>query len=288
MDDLKQRLQSHLEALVRERDPYLAQQGYFYVQHYIQQELGRWGTVETHAFRPGEAAVGGRARVHTNFALHLPAPANCQDRPCILIGAHYDGVPGSPGADDNASGVAVLLELARLLQAQPARYPVQFVAFDLEEYGLLGSRAYVQDLVQQQIPLRLMVSLEMLGYCVDRAHSQQYPPPLQYFYPDRGNFIALMGNIPTLRDLIHISRQIRRAGVPSHWLPVGWRGALVPASRRSDHAPFWDEGYRAILVTDTAFLRNPHYHQPSDRLETLDLEFMTGICQGLALAIQTL
>jgi hypothetical protein len=288
LDDLKQRLQSHLQALVRERDPYLAQQGYFYAQHYIQQELGRWGTVQTHTFRPLAAEVGRRAREHTNFVLDLPAQAGRHDRPTILIGAHYDSVPGSPGADDDASGVAVLLELARLLQAQPARYPVQLVAFDLEEYDLLGSKAYVQALIQQQTHLRLMLSLEMVGYRVDLPNSQQYPPPLQYFYPDRGNFIGLVGNIPTLLDLIHLSRQIRQVGVPSCWLPAGWRGKMVPPSRLSDHAPFWDAGYRAILVTDTSFLRNPHYHQPSDRLETLDLEFMSRICQGLARGIQTL
>lgn len=273
---LQQALRSHLEQLVRERDPYLASQGHFYVQQYIYDQLSQWGAVETHEFEYG-------GKTHQNLILNLPgAKPGSASRPPILIGAHYDAVPGTPGADDNASGVAALLELARSFAAQPTRSPLRLVAFDLEEYGLIGSKYYAAQLKQQQEPLRLMISLEMLGYCTSTPGSQKYPSGLQYLYPDRGDFIALIGNLRTIPDLLSLSKTIRTIGkIGCEWLPAGIRGMIVPSTRLSDHAPFWDAGYPAMMITDTAFLRNPHYHQPSDRLETLDLDFMAGVCQGL-------
>lgn len=275
-------LKQHLGILVRERDPYLATAGHYFVQQYIQQQLQQWGTVEQHEFSV-------QSRTHINLILNLPpAQPDLSTRPPILVGAHYDAVIGSPGADDNATGVAVLLEMARLLRERPPRSPVRLVAFDLEEYGLLGSRHYAAQLKQQGQSLRLMIGLEMLGYCDKTPGSQQYPPGLKYFYPSQGNFIGLIGTWPTIPDLIRLSRAIRRAGAPCEWLPAPQQGQLIPDTRRSDHAPFWDQGYRAIMVTDTANLRNPHYHQPSDCFDTLDLDFLTGICQGLVAGIRQL
>lgn len=281
---LQANLHEHLTQIVRCRDPFLDSEGHFYVQHYIREQWQQWGTVEPHEFRMGE-------RIHQNLVINLPGqnPENRDSLPPILLGAHYDAVPGTPGADDNATGVAVLLELARLLTLTPTRYPVRLLAFDLEEYGLLGSKQYAADLQRQHQALRLMISLEMLGYCDARPHSQRYPhPALQYLYPDTGDFIALIGNWSTVPDLIHLSHHIRQAQVPSQWLPAGQRGLMLPAVRASDHSPFWDCGYRALMITDTAFMRNPHYHQPSDRLDTLDMEFLTGICIGLSNGIQQL
>lgn len=278
---LKQRLQDHLSQIARERDPYLSQEGHLFVQTYIRQQLEQWGIVQTHEFVI-------QTRTHTNLTLHLPAQTSRQQQPPILVAAHYDAVPGTQGADDNATGVAALLELARSFASDPARYPLQLVAFDLEEYGLLGSDRYAVHLVEQNQRLRLMLSLEMLGYCDQAPDSQKYPPGLQYFYPDRGNFIGLIGNLPTFLDMLHFSRFIKQAGVPAQWLPAGMKGQLLKMTRLSDHAPFWDRGYPAIMVTDTAFLRNPHYHKPSDRLETLDLDFLTGVCQGLIDGIRCL
>lgn len=278
--ELKQQLQTHLSEVARERDPYLNTGGHFYVQQYIRQQFGQWGDVETHEFIV-------RGKVHQNLVLNLPS-ARDKKRPPILIGAHYDAVPGSPGADDNATGVAVLLELARSLFQEPANYPVRLVAFDMEEYGLLGSTHYAAALRQQQQPLRLMISLEMLGYRDIRPGSQRYPSGLERFYPNCGNFMALIGNWQTVPDLLRLSDRMRKAGVPSEWLPAGNRGAFLPATRRSDHAPFWDQGYRAMMVTDTADLRNPHYHRHSDRIDTLDLDFLTAVCRGLAAGIRHL
>jgi Zn-dependent M28 family amino/carboxypeptidase len=279
--ELKARLHQHLQQIARERDPYIAPGGHFFVQQYIQQELAQWGTVEAHEFQQG-------SKTHQNLILNLPATSNSQQQNPILIGAHYDAVPGTPGADDNATGVAALLELARMFALEPLKYPVRIVAFDMEEYGLVGSSSYAAELRSQKQQLRLMISLEMLGYCDPTPGSQSYPKPLDLFYPNRGDFIALIGNLSTTVDTIRLSRKMRQSGTPCQWLPVPNRGLIVPQTRWSDHSPFWDRGYRAMMVTDTAFLRNPHYHQPSDRIDTLNLDFFTGVCRSLAQGIRSL
>ncbi|BDA69754.1 Peptidases M20 and M28 [Calothrix sp. PCC 7716] len=281
--NLKTQLITHLNQIVRDRDPYIASGGHFFVQQYIQTSFAQWGSVEIHTFK-----VGGKNC--SNLILNLPCQAESEKAslPPILIGAHYDAVPGSPGADDNATGVAVLLELARMFATEPAKYPLRLVAFDMEEYGLLGSTDYAAKLKEEQQPLRLMISLEMLGYCVKTPNSQVYPAPLEKIYPNKGDFIALIGNWRTLRDLISISRSIRKVGVSSQWLPVPNRGLIVRDTRRSDHAPFWDAGYPAIMITDTAHMRNPHYHKSSDTIKTLDLDFLTGVCEGIEKGIRKL
>lgn len=280
--ELRARLQHHLTQVDRDRDPYLATAGHFFVRQYIYQQLEQWGQVSLQDFQVQGMNL-------QNLILDLPAANQAQpSKPPILLGAHYDAVPGSPGADDNATGIAVLLELARAFYQAPARYPVRLVAFDFEEtsYALAGSTYYANSL--QQAPLRLMLALEMLGYCDRTPGSQQYPPGLKYFFPNQGNFIGLIGNLKTIPDLIHLSHHLRRAGVPCRWLPAGKRGMILPDTRRSDHAAFWDRGDRALMVTDTAHLRNPHYHKPSDRLETLDIDFLTGVCRGLEMGIRSL
>lgn len=281
--DLKERLHSHLQQIVCDRDPYLATAGHFFVQQYICQQLEKYGTVESYEFTV-------RGKTHQNFILNLPG----KKRDCtpILIGAHYDAVPGTPGADDNATGVAVLLELARIFTNEPAKYPLRLVTFDLEEYGLLGGSGaseYAATLRQQNQPLRLMIALEMLGYCDPTPGSQKYPISiLERLYPNCGDFIGLIGNLPTIPDLIRLSRSIRKTGVSSQWLPVFNKGLIVPQTRLSDHAHFWDQGYPAMMITDTAILRNPHYHKASDTIETLNLDFLAGVCYGLAQGLRCL
>jgi Zn-dependent M28 family amino/carboxypeptidase len=115
-------------------------------------------------------------------------------------------------------------------------------------------------------------------------NSQHYPAGLDKLYPNTADFIGLIGSIPTIPDLIHFQHHMKPT-VPCEWLPAGWRGLAIPDTRRSDHAPFWDVGYKALMITDTANIRNPHYHKSSDRLETLDLEFLTNVCQGLIAGI---
>ncbi|NES72013.1 MAG: M20/M25/M40 family metallo-hydrolase [Okeania sp. SIO2D1] len=281
--NLQARLQNHLNEIVRDRDPYLASGGHFYVRQYIYQQLSQWGNVEIDEFK-----ITGKT--HQNLVLNLPSINNSKKHKLapILIGAHYDAVPGTSGADDNATGVAVLLELAREFSSQPLKYPVSLVAFDMEEYGLLGSQHYAEKLKQKQQQLRLMISLEMLGYCDSTPGSQSYPKGLKYFYPNQGNFIALIGNLLTIIDMFRMSIKFNKIGTNCQFLPVPNRGLIVPDTRRSDHAPFWDRGYNAIMITDTANMRNPNYHQQSDTLETLDLDFLTGVCQGLIVAIRNI
>lgn len=274
---VKQRLHTHLTEIVRQRDPYLASGGHFLVREYIRQSLAEWGEVKNHEFEF-------KGKTHQNLILDLNS-ATGSHLPPILIGAHYDAVPGTPGADDNATGVAVLLELAAMFRANPIKYPLRLVAFDLEEYGLIGSTAYARQLKLEKQKLRLMLSLEMLGYCNHAPNSQNYPQIIKPFYSDRGNFIALVGNLSAIGDLIGMSRQIKQQGTPCEILPDPSSGKLIPMTGFSDHYPFWQQKYRAIMVTDTAMLRNPHYHQTSDTIDTLDLDFLTNICQSLAVAI---
>ena len=179
------------------------------------------------------------------------------------------------------------MELANYFHQKPAKFPLRLVVFDLEEYGLLGSQSYAQCLKQQRQPLRLMISLEMLGYATNESNSQRYPPGLKYFYPATGDFIALISNLKTTGDARQMSRQIRQK-VPCEWLSVPFNGWMVWDTRRSDHSPFWDAGYRAMMITDTANLRNPHYHRSTDTIETLNLDFLARVCEGLIQAIEEL
>lgn len=276
----KHRLSNHLTQIVRERDPYLNSGGHFLAREYIRATLAQWGEVENHEFRF-------QGKTHQNLILNLNSVPDF-NLPPILIGAHYDAVPGTLGADDNATGVAVLLEIAQIFASSPLKYPLRLVAFDLEEYGLLGSTAYAQELRSNNQKLRLMLSLEMLGYCNNNRGSQTYPNIIKPFYSSYANFIALVGNLSAIPDLFFLSRQMKKHGTPVEVLPDPSGGKLVPITGFSDHRPFWQRKYRAIMVTDTAMLRNPHYHKATDTIETLDLDFLTNTCQSLIAALKTI
>ncbi|NJN73659.1 MAG: M28 family peptidase [Limnothrix sp. RL_2_0] len=278
-DILSDMLRNHLKHIAQERDPYFATAGYFFVREYIRQELGNFGDVEQFDFEFNGV-------VHQNLILNLCPDEGVRYKPPILIGAHYDAVPNCPGADDNGSGVAALLVLAKFFQTHAANYPIRLVAFDLEEYGFIGSEHYAQYLKGKGESLRLMVSLEMLGYGDRRPNSQRYPTGLKYFYPSTGDFIALVGDLVSIPEMVQMSAAMRPS-VKCEWLPAGWRGYPLPDARRSDHVPFWDLGYRAMMVSDTANLRNPHYHKNSDTLGTIDFTFLAAVCQGLMDAIGT-
>ncbi len=209
-----------------------------------------------------------------------------------LIGAHYDTVPGTPGADDNASAVAVLLELGRRLASRPVTPPLRLVGFTLEEppaynTSLQGSRVFVRELAQAGERVLGAVILEMVGYTSPRQH---YPLVLRWAgYPRRGNFIGVVGNWRSRRFGNAILRGFRRNPLlPVESLFVPLDGRVLPATRLSDHASFWDRGWPAVMVTDTAFFRNPNYHTPLDRLETLDFGFMAELVGSLALALDEL
>jgi hypothetical protein len=203
----------------------------------------------------------------------------------IVVGAHYDTVPGSPGADDNASGVAVLLELAAM------KVPARFVAFANEEapyfYGPeMGSWVWAKRARDRRDEIPAMFSLEMLGYYRDAPGSQQYPAPLGLFYPDRADFVAFVGDLGA-RQLVRRSIQSfrRNAQFPSEGLAAP---AFIPGVTWSDHWSFRQHGYAAIMITDTAFYRYPHYHAPSDTPDRLDYERMARVTLGLAAMLKEL
>ena len=263
----------HLDAIAIPRHASWDPVGLMAVRSYVGQQLAALGDMEEHSFRRG-------SHEGVNLILKLPG-RNPRLRP-LLVGAHYDGPLQSVGADDNASAVAALLELGRRWSIAPPRRPVWLVGFDLEEWGLIGSTVLAEQLRAEQQRLKLMVSLEMLGYTSDQ---QSYPhPAMGRLYGNRGDFIALVANARSglmLSQLTHAMGQ----HVTTKALPVLRGGVDVPAVRRSDHSPFWDLGYNAMMVTDTSFLRNPHYHQMSDTIDTLDLPFLASVINGLEMAL---
>jgi len=207
----------------------------------------------------------------------------------IVVGAHYDTVPGSPGADDNASAVAALIELAGMLGKEGL--PIRFIAFANEElpYFLgpeMGSWNSARRSRERGEAVRAMLSLEMLGYYRDEPRSQHYPPLLGLLYPDRGNFIAFVGDLGA-RALVRkaIGSFRRNAAFPSEGVAAP---AFVPGVTRSDHWSFRTHGFPAIMVTDTAFNRNPHYHLASDTPEKLDYERLARVTLGLAAVLREL
>ena len=205
----------------------------------------------------------------------------------LVIGAHYDTIPDSPGADDNASGLAVLLEVARVLSPLRGKLTLQFVAFSLEEEGFLGSDHYVRQVRRNKIPLWGAIVLECVGYTSRKPKSQKTPPGLPIPLPDKGDFIGLVGNAAAepIQKAYESAASAYCADLPYVSYLVPGKGEGLPDSRRSDHVPFWDRGYRALMLTDTANFRNPNYHQKGDRLETLDIPFITQVARALAAAV---
>jgi len=209
----------------------------------------------------------------------------------LLIGAHYDSVRGSPGANDNGSGVAALLEIARLLKGVETECTVRFVAFVNEESPFffreqMGSMVYAREARKRNDDIRLMISLEMLGSYSERPRSQRYPPLFRFFYPERANFIAFVSNLRSRRALHRFSAAFRRhSQFPAeHVATFSW----IPGVAWSDHLAFWRQGYRALMVTDTAFYRYSHYHAATDLPDELDYISMAAVTEGVAHAVASL
>ena len=199
----------------------------------------------------------------------------------FILGAHYDTVPGSPGADDNTSGVAVLLEIARNIQSVSLEGTVRLIAFSLEENDYIGSTHYVESLKKGKEEVIGMISLEMVGFTGPR---QDYPPYLDpKYYPNVGDFIAIIGNEGSQKLLEKVCQSFKThlPQLPLEFLLVPGNGEGMEEVRLSDHSTFWDRGAPALMVTDTGFLRNPNYHLSSDRIETLNFEFMQKVATGV-------
>ncbi len=204
----------------------------------------------------------------------------------VVIGAHYDTVPGSPGANDNGSGVAALLEIARLLAGEPLARSVRFVAFVNEEAPFfytreMGSYRYADRARERGEKISAMLSLETIGYYADARGSQRYPNPVySWFYPDTANFIGFVGNLKSRRLVRRCLGSFRRhaafpsegVAAPGNMLGIHW----------SDHWSFWQAGFPALMVTDTALFRYPHYHAATDTPERIDYERLARVVSGLA------
>lgn len=202
----------------------------------------------------------------------------------IVVGAHYDSVAGAPGANDNGSGVAAALELARRLRASAPARTLRFVLFVNEEppffHGMdMGSRRYAIRARERDERIAAMFSLETIGWYSEQPGSQHYPFPLGLFYPSTGNFLAFVSNLGS-RALLHeaIASFRRHARFPSEGVAAP---ALIPGVDWSDHASFWEQGYPALMVTDTAPYRYPHYHTPADTPDKVDYERLARVVIGL-------
>jgi len=209
-----------------------------------------------------------------------------------LLGAHYDSVSGTVGADDNASAIAVQLETARDLKAllgqENLDLAVTFVSFALEEppaYGTryMGSRVYAKKARKEQKKIDGMICLEMVGYACYEPGCQDYPFPLGFFgYPKEGNYIGIVGNFKSggFTEALFKAFQ-KNLELPVIKIRIPLNGRILPAVRLSDHASFWDQGFKAVMITDTAFFRNPYYHRSSDTMEKLDYRFMAELVESL-------
>jgi Zn-dependent M28 family amino/carboxypeptidase len=212
----------------------------------------------------------------------------------IIIGAHYDVCEIQPGADDNASGVAGLLEIARLLKSQQEnlKYRVDLVAYTLEEppnfrTENMGSAVHAKMLHDNQIKVKTMICLEMIGYFSDKRGSQKYPLGLmKLFYPSRANFIAVIGKVGQGKTTKKIKRQMNKASAVN---TISLNApASIPGIDFSDHLNYWKYGYVAVMITDTSFYRNANYHEKTDTIDTLDLDKMSEVIKGVFAAVMSL
>lgn len=250
---------------------------------YLSAQLAQMGyQVDTLAFQVGQRWY---------YDLEARVPGTRLAGESIVVGAHYDTVEDTPGADDNASGTAAVLELARqFIGARPAR-TIRFVLFPNEEPPFfatshMGSWHYAARAADRGDRIVAMMALETIGYYSTQPGSQRYPFPFSFFYPHRGDFIAFVGNLASrglMREAIDTFRQAVR--FPSQGAAAP---GLIPGVSWSDHQSFWLHGYRAIMISDTAPFRNRNYHQSGDTADTLDYDRMARVVSGLRAVIEHL
>lgn len=240
-------------------------------------------------YQPQRRVYEGTSGTFANIQVEIAAAE--PDAEIVVVGAHYDSVPLSPAANDNGSGIAVLIELARLGRTKVFDRTLRFVAFANEELPYshtsdMGSRAYAQHARAAREPIAAMLSLETLGYYTDHPRSQRYPPPLSWFYPATGNFVAFVGDVAARPVVVAAVAAFREHGrIPSEGATLP---RLISDVGRSDHKSFWDAGYPAFMVTDTAPFRYPHYHRPEDTPDKLDFARLTLVVEGLVHVVDRL
>jgi len=212
----------------------------------------------------------------------------------VIVGAHYDVCGNQPGADDNASAVAGILEIARLInELKPElKHRIDLAAYALEEppyfrTKYMGSAVHAKSLSKANISVRVMINLEMIGYFSEKEHSQKYPLFfLKWLYPEKANYISLVGKVRQHKIVNEVKRFVKQASdidVQSANVP-----RFIPGIDFSDHLNYWNENYEAIMVTDTAFYRNPNYHSASDTIDTLDFDKMAEVVKGIYWAVVNL
>jgi aminopeptidase YwaD len=277
------RITRHLESLVGERHPETSPRALRKAAHYLTTQFAKSG------WNTSSQPVNAWGKVYRNVvATKYPDRlGRGGELPPLLIGAHYDSVSGSPGADDNASGLVVLLEVALQLGGQPLARPVWLVAFSLEEQDRLGSQAFASRLKSEHRELAGAIILECVGFSKSEAGTQQAPPGVPIAVPTQGDFLAIVGNEASRSLVLQLEQGAQRnaALLKTLSLVVPGRGEAMAHTRRSDHASFWDAGYPAVVLTDTANFRNPHYHRETDTLDTLNLEFLSNVASTVTAAV---
>jgi Zn-dependent M28 family amino/carboxypeptidase len=282
---LTQRLRSHVDELagkIGERNvfrPAALQAAAFYIER-------EWQS-QGYAVKRLAYDVSGVSCLN----LEITRSGSSRQSEILLIGAHYDTVPGCPGANDNTSGVSVLLELSRLFAGADPALTVRFVAFVNEESPFFttrqqGSMVYAEAARRRGDNIRLMASVETVGWYSSESGSQNYPPLFKFFYPDRADFIGFVSNFPSRRAMRRLAAAFREnSDFP---LETAATCAFVPGVSWSDHRSFWRQGYRAIMITDTAFYRYRHYHRSSDTPDKLAYPELTRVTAGLFAAFAEL
>jgi aminopeptidase YwaD len=281
------RLRAHVEALEGERHWRTSPARLEAAFAYAEAQLAAAG------WRPRRESFEFGGRSHINVV--AMQPDGDPGRPRVLVGAHVDTVVGTPGADDNASGVAGVLEAARLLGAAAAKVPVELAVWNLEErQGMtyrIGSRRHVAAAKRAGVRYAGALVLEMIGYRAHAPHSQRVPLPVRWMnLPRTGDFLAVIADLQSRRLLRRFLDSAASASPElrlSH-LTVPFRGWAVLATRRSDNASFWSNGFPALMLTDTADLRTPHYHRSTDRSATLDYDFMSQVVDAVVATASSL
>ncbi|WP_299455558.1 M28 family peptidase [uncultured Microscilla sp.] len=254
------------------------------IAHYIHEEYKKWDCLTEVQTYDAEG------NTYQNLIASFGVGYNTR----IVLGAHYDVCGDQPGADDNASAVAGLLEVGRLIdQLQPSlNCRVDLVAYTLEEppffqTPLQGSAVHARSMSQNKVDIKAMICLEMIGYYSDKPNSQQFPiPELAAIYPSVGNFIVVVGKTgeETLVQEVKTSmKQVANIDVQAINAPPQMVGITF-----SDHASYWNEGYPAVMINNTSFYRNPHYHETTDTIDTLDFDKMTEVVRGVYQAVVNL
>lgn len=290
LSPLAKRLRGHVFMLadtIGERDVYQPAKQRL-AKDYVAAQFKAAG-YEPHVIPYHALHMGGGIKNGTTFYnVEAVLPSLPAGRPAWVVGAHYDAAPGTRGADDNASGVAVLIEAARILKARRPERDIRFVAFGTEEPPAFGTRNmgsvhYARWAKEHGLPVHAMLSLEMLGYFNPKPGSQLYPPFLHLFYPDTGLSVGIVSDINSREHMYGFARAWRKRSR----FPLNRSILPGPLSilALSDQLSFWDQGFPALMLSDTAFYRNPHYHEHSDAADTLDYERMAQVTQALVEAL---